>query len=303
MTPPTPAQDREYRLPVDGAELCVQGFGAPADPTLLLVAGAAGSMDGWEDEFCLGIARGGRRVVRYDHRDTGASSWDPPGAPTYDGEQLTRDCLALVGHLVAEGGPVHLVGLSMGGGIVQSVALQHPELVASLTLIATSAIGGLSEELPGPMPVVASFFAQPPVAPDPGDHRSLLTHLVEAERPFAGGLGFDEERATRVARRVLARSASPASADNHWLVITGDEDPAVGLPPDVHHLRVPTLVLHGSDDPLFPLPHGRALAAAVPGARLVVLQGMGHEYPPPALHGVVVQELLTHTDPSVGDRG
>lgn len=298
MTPPvSPAQPHESFLPVQDAQLCLHTFGDPGGPVLLLVAGAASSMDWWDDGFCRRLADAGRCVVRYDHRDTGASTTCPPGAPTYDGGQLSRDCLAVARHVAATSGPVHLVGLSMGGGIAQGIALEHPDLLASLTLVATSAIGGIEDDLPGPAPRVAATFEQPPPVPDWSDPEAALAHLVEGARMFSGPPGIDEDRISAIARQVLARSAEPASADNHWLVILDEDDP--GAPPsDVHDITIPTLVLHGSDDPLFPLPHGEALAAAVPGARLVVLEGMGHEHPPPTLWDTVITELLGHSLPA-----
>src|SRR5262245_20044721 len=128
-------------------ELYVEDFGDPGLPTILLVSGAAASMDWWDAELCTRLADGGRHVVRYDHRDTGGSTTGIPGAPWYGGRQLERDCVGLIEALGV--GPVHLVGLSMGGGIAQVVALRRPELVSTLTLISTSAVGGVDAELPG----------------------------------------------------------------------------------------------------------------------------------------------------------
>lgn len=279
-------------VPVPGARLCTQAFGDPADPCLLLVAGGAGSMDWWEDELCQRLAGGGRRVVRYDHRDTGRSTTGRPGAPDYDGQDLVRDCSALAAALGPD--PVHLAGLSMGGGIAQSVALSTPGMVASLTLFSTTAVGGVDQgALPGPEPRVAATFAEPPVGPDrPGwcDPVAAVERLVEGARPFVGDLGFDEQRVRRTAERVVARSLDVAAAENHWLVAGG-----AGEALDVHDVGVPTLVLHGSSDPLFPLAHEEALARAIPDASLLVLEGVGHEYPPPSTWDVVVPALLAHT--------
>jgi len=273
---------------VDGpgdVELCIDEHGDPADPLVLLVGGAAASYDSWGVDLCRAIAAGGRHVVRYDHRDTGRSTTGTPGTPAYDGNALERDCAALVEEL---GAPAHLVGLSMGGGIAQSLALRRPELVASLTLVATAAAGGVDHAgLPGPTPELAGLFDDPPPDPDWSDRESVIAWSLAVERVFAGP-GFDEARARAAAGAMFDRSHDPAAAGNHWLVVGDDE----GEPLDVHRIAVPTLVVHGAQDPMFPLPHAEALAAAVPGARLLVVDGMGHQVPPPAAWPEVVAGIL-----------
>jgi pimeloyl-ACP methyl ester carboxylesterase len=274
-------------------ELCVESFGDPGGPTMLLVAGAAASMDWWDAELCTRLADGGRYVVRYDHRDTGESTTGTPGAPSYGGWQLGDDCAGLIERL--DVGPVHLVGLSMGGGIAQMIALRHPDLVASLTLIATSAVGGVDADLPGPTPALSATFDAPPPDPDWADVDSYVDWSVAGAHTYAGSIPVDEPRVRAIAATVQARSHDPAAAGNHWLVV-GRDDEDEGEQLDVRRIAVPTLVMHGSADPLFPLPHGRALADAVPGATWLELQGMGHEVPPPATWDLVVPALLQHTD-------
>jgi pimeloyl-ACP methyl ester carboxylesterase len=280
---------------VGDVELCVESFGDPALPTVLLVSGAAASMDWWDVELCTRLAEGGRHVVRYDHRDTGQSTTGIPGVPWYGGRQLERDCTGLIETL--DVGAVHLVGLSMGGGIAQVVALRRPELVASLTLISTSAVGGVDAELPGPTPEVLAAFAEPPPAPDWGDADSYADWVVAGALPYAGTIPVDEARVRAVAAALHARGDDPAAANNHWMVLGSDdesEDP--GEPLDVRRMTPPTLVIHGAEDPVFPLPHGVALAEAVPGATTLVVPGMGHEVPPPETWDLVVPAVLRHTD-------
>lgn len=268
----------------DEVDLCVDEHGDPGDPLVVLVHGAAASMDWWDPGLCEAIAARGRQVVRYDHRDTGQSTTGRPGHPAYDGGVLERDLVALVEAL---GAPAHLVGLSMGGGIAQSVALQRPELVSGLTLVATTGVGGVPDDLPGMAPPLADYFADPPEPPDWDDHEQAVDSLVAAQRAFAGP-DFDEAAVRRTAEQVVDRSHDPAAADNHWLVIGTGED---GPPLDVRRIAVPTLVVHGTHDPMFPLAHGEALAAAIPGARLVVVDRMGHEPPPPSAWKDVVPDL------------
>ena len=270
---------------VGDVDLCVDAVGDPGDPLVVLIAGAAASMDWWPAPLCRLLADGGRYVVRYDHRDTGRSTTGPPGAPGYDGGALSRDAEGLVRAL--DRGPAHLVGVSMGGGIAQDVALRHPDLVAGLTLVATRAVGGVTEEAP-PEPQVRERFAAPPADPDWTDRDQVVEWFLDGERAFAGPLGVDEAAGRSAAGAAFDRSLDVAAAGNHWLVVGEGDGPAL----DVHRIDAPTLVVHGSHDPLFPLPHGRALAAAIPGARLLVVEGMGHQVPPRDTWPTVVPEVL-----------
>jgi pimeloyl-ACP methyl ester carboxylesterase len=297
----------ETLLDVPGTQLCAETFGDPADPAILLIGGIASAMDWWHDDFCRALADGGaargpgRFVVRYDHRDTGRSRTDPPGAPSYTGDDLARDPVRLLDALGV--GQAHLVGVSMGGAIAQQTAIEHPDRVASLTLMSTSPLTGAPEDgagadgpgLPGPAPEVLALFDSPPPDPDWGDPDAVVRHLVEGERAFAGP-GYDATTTLAAARRVAERSIDPAAAANHFLV---ESSPLHGTLADV---VAPTLVLHGEDDPLFPPAHGAALAEAVGGARLVLLAGVGHQYPPPIVWGVVVPEILALTAPGGAPR-
>ncbi len=282
----------EQVLAVDGVELCVETFGSPGDPAVLLIAGAAQSMVWWEDEWCGLLAGGGRFVVRYDHRDTGRSTSSPAGHPAYAGVDLATDPLRI---LDALGLPdAHLVGLSMGGGVAQVVAVTRPERVRTLTLVSTTAAGPTDgAPLPGPAPRVAATFTSPEPEPDWADRDAVLRYRVEAERPYAGALGFDEPRVLLLAAREVDRTRDmAASMTNHFLL-----DDAWPADADLRSIAAPTLVLHGTADPLFPVEHGRALARLVPGARLVELDGVGHEQPPRKRWDVAVPAILEHTTP------
>ena len=276
-----------------GVELCLETFGEVSDPAVLLIGGSTASMDWWEPAFCRRLADGGRFVVRYDHRDTGQSTASPAGRPTYSGADLETDPLRILDALGIE--RAHLVGISMGGGIAQSLAARHADRLLSIALIATGAAGErpTADPLPPPEPRVQQLFANPAPLPDPDDREALIEYLVAGERACAGSLGFDEERVRRIAGIVVDRTRDiAASTTNHWVLV---DEPDESPPFRLADITVPTLVLHGTDDPFFPLPHGQALVDAIPGARLVALEGMGHQVPPPALWDVVVPEILRHT--------
>jgi pimeloyl-ACP methyl ester carboxylesterase len=171
----------ERLVDVDGVELCVETFGAADHPALLLIAGAAASMDHWDVAFCELLAAEGRYVVRYDHRDTGRSSAWPAGRPGYTSGDLTADALRVLDALgVAQ---AHLVGVSMGGGIAQDVAARHPDRVLSLTLIATSPAGERTDRTPLPPP--DPRIAVTPPDPDWADRDAVVAHLVDTYRPYA----------------------------------------------------------------------------------------------------------------------
>ena len=264
-------------------DLCVETFGTAADPPILLIGGGASAMDWWDAEFCDRLAAAGRFVIRYDHRDTGQSPTSPPGKPRYTNEDLATDPLRLLDSLHIE--RAHLAGVSMGGGIAQLLGALHGDRVRTLTLIATSPGGerASTHRLPPP-----SLPAGPP-QPDWHDRAAVIDYLVEDQRRHCG-VPFDEDRIRRLATQVVDRTRDmAASMTNHFL--------APGSPPPFRlaDIAAPTLVLHGTSDPLFPLPHGEALAAEIPRARLVPLENMGHEYPPPHLWDTVIPEIVGHT--------
>jgi pimeloyl-ACP methyl ester carboxylesterase len=270
----------------NGVELCVQTFGSPASPGLLLIGGVAMSMDWWENDLCERLASGPRFVIRYDLRDTGRSVTSPPGAPRYGVTDLVADAVGVLDALGVE--RAHLVGISMGGRLAQHLALEHPDRVASLTLVATT--GGRSD-LPPMSERLRSRFAHPPPEPDWSDRDAVVAYLVDDVRAYAGTLPFDEEATRALVRRVVDRTVDiESSTKNHSLVEGGGS-----LRSRLADIRAPTLVLHGTDDPLFPPAHGEALAREIPRARLLLLEGMGHEVPPRPLWDQVVAEILDHT--------
>jgi len=272
------------RAEINGAELCVDTTGDPTHPAVLLVMGAATSMDRWEKPFCERLAAAGRYVIRYDHRDTGGSTTYPPGKPGYTGDDLVADALGILDHLRIE--RAHLVGLSMGGGIVRAIAVEHPERVLSVTQMATPAAPGGPDapELPPMSDELRALFSGEgvPAEPDWSDREAAIEYLLEGERPYAGSRGLDEDAMRAALGRTYDRSTSMPSANNHFM-LEGEEMARSRLA----EISVPALVIHGADDPLFPTAHGEAIAREIPGARLLVIDGLGHELPPSAWDEVI----------------
>ncbi len=276
---------------LNGVDLCIDEYGAASDPALVLVNGAASAMDWFDVGLCELLAAGGRRVLRYDHRDTGRSTTCPPGEPDYSGADLVGDLAALIEDLGS--GPAHVAGLSMGGALAQQLAMQRPKLFRTLTLMSTTpAVEGV-DDLPPMSPDLAAWFGQESPDPDWSDRAAVQQYFIDGQHQFAGDIPVDEHRIREIAGHTFDRSSSIASANNHWSI------GGTGATFTVDQLRgisMPTLVVHGSTDPFFPLGHGEALAREIPDARLLTVPGMGHEVPPPETWDLVVPELLAHTD-------
>lgn len=267
-------------LTPDGAELCVESLGDEAAPPLLLIGGATCAMHYFDDRFCERFARGGLRVLRYDHRDTGESTQSPVGQPGYTGRDLADDAIAVLDGLGID--RAHLCGLSMGGGIAQTVGLAHADRVHSLTLMSTTFAADGPNDLPGPT------MGDEPPEPDWDQRDSVIAYMVAAEQLVDGPDAFDEARTRAYAERTYDRTPDMRAAlMNHWAAELG-EAPA-GTTADL--ARIPTLVVHGTADPMFGIEHGRALAAAF-GAPLLELEGVGHQLPPPEHWDRVVDALL-----------
>jgi pimeloyl-ACP methyl ester carboxylesterase/SAM-dependent methyltransferase len=271
---------------INGVDLAVQTYGERSDPPIVLIAGAGSSMEAWDPRLCQRLAAGPRFVIRYDQRDTGESTTDPPGAPSYRFTDLVDDVIGLLDHF---GLPeAHLVGVSMGGAVALLAALTYPNRVASLTLVATTTGPG-GPELPGLTPALREYFATR-TEPDWADQVAVVEYLVGLGRALSGE-HFDEAAARAGFEPAVARSRDVESGQRNHVLLPREEP----WRPRLSTLDVPTLVIHGTIDPLFPLEHGQALATEIPGAQLLTVAGMGHEVPPPSSWDTVVPAILFHT--------
>jgi pimeloyl-ACP methyl ester carboxylesterase len=255
----------------NGVELGIETFGRDEDPLVLLAGGP--TMLSWPDSLCERLASGGRRVVRYDLRDCGASTTVDPEAPAYSLRDLAADAAALVGALGAA--KAHLAGVGVCGMAAQVAALDHPNEFSALTLVGTRPVapGPVDDDLPDhDAATMEAVFSRP--TPDWTDRAAVAEFI-------AGGaelLGNDPEQSHATAARIWDRtpSAEPSAHQANQLgTVFSRLDCAPRWRERLGQLTLPTLVVHGRADPFFPVGNGEALAAEIPGARLLVLDGMG----------------------------
>jgi pimeloyl-ACP methyl ester carboxylesterase len=271
---------RMARVKANGIEIEYEVLGDPAGAPLLMISGLGAQLTGWDDEFCKELTERGFHLIRYDNRDAGLSTKMESAGPAdvmavYNGEAnpaYTLDVLAddAVGVLDALGIPAaHLVGASMGGFIAQLVAINHPRRVLSLTSI-MSGPGG--EDTVSPTPDAADVLTRAPGA----TREEAIASAVAGRRVLIGTANpFDPDDERRRASRAYDRSFYPVGLARQFAAILGARSRLTALA----GVRVPTLVVHGIDDPLVPLENGRLVAKAVLGARLIELEGMGHNIP------------------------
>jgi pimeloyl-ACP methyl ester carboxylesterase len=272
-----------------GMELEYDIVGEAEAPTVVLVMGFSMQMIAWDPRFCETLAARGFRVARFDNRDIGKSTklahagfpdfarammGDRSAAP-YGIEDMADDLGAFI---VALGVPAaHVVGLSMGGFIVQETAIRHPGRVLSMaSVMSSTGDRGVGQARPE---ALAVLFAPP--APD---REGALEHAMTAWRVLRSpGFPFDEARTRQRSAEAWDRDHDPAGVARQAAAIVTQRDRTA----DLARVRVPAVVIHGADDPLIDVSGGEATAHAIPGARLVVVPGMGHDLPPPAWPTVI----------------
>jgi pimeloyl-ACP methyl ester carboxylesterase len=265
----------------DGAELVAEAIGDWAHPLVVLIGGAGCSMDWWRPEFCRELAASGLRVLRFDQRGTGETILGPPGRRR-DGLSTAVD--DVIGLLDAAGADdAHLVGFSSGGWVAQLAALDHPDRVRALTLISTSpTMFEADPDLPGATARMQEAWAKVQPEPDWDDPDAVVEYHVDIDRDYAGD-EFDEAHDRAIWTDTVRRSPGMHRDEGGADVI----DHAPRWRERLGEIRVPTTVLHGTADPVFPMGNAEALVRDIPGARLVTIPGGGHELPPAAWGAVV----------------
>jgi pimeloyl-ACP methyl ester carboxylesterase len=269
-------------------ELEYDTFGDRGSPAMLLVMGLGSQMVHWDEHFCRLLAERGFFVVRFDNRDAGLSTkleaagrpnvpqayldagmGRPVNAP-YRLWDMADDAVGLLDELDID--RAHVVGVSMGGMIAQEMAVAHPSRVLCLASIA-STTG--EPGLPGATPAAQAILLEPP----PRDRAAFIDRALRVYRVI-GSPGFprDEERIARIAGMVFDRSFYPLGFAQQLVCVLASGSRKKKLA----GVRCPTVVLHGAEDPLVPVACGKDTAASIPGAELVVIEGLGHELAPAA---------------------
>jgi pimeloyl-ACP methyl ester carboxylesterase len=266
---------------VGDLELCYETFGDPADPAMLLVMGLGTQMIGWHEEFCAMLAGRGFHVIRYDNRDIGRSTHVKAAPPTqrqvatrdrraaaYTLDDMAEDAAGLLTALDREA--AHVVGVSMGGMIAQVLAARRPERVLSLASI-MSTTGARWRGQPALR--VMPFFLRP----RPSTREAAVERTLALFR-LVGSPGFDrdEERLREMSNLAFERGPGDAAGTGRQLAAifaSGDRTPSLS------RITAPTVVIHGTNDRLVSPSGGRATAAAIPGASLEMIKGMGHDLP------------------------
>jgi pimeloyl-ACP methyl ester carboxylesterase len=271
----------EQIAPVNGIELAYEEFGDAADPTVLLVMGLGVQMLGWDAELCELLAGRGFRVVRFDNRDVGrstkieggrrpdlmAAAMGDTSSASYTLDEMADDCSGLLDHLGVEA--AHVVGASQGGMIAQTLAIRRPERVLSLvSIMSSTGDRAVGQPHPEALPVLLTR--------GPADREGFAESVVEAFRVIGSpGFDADEERLRERARVSFDRGYHPEGTARQLLAILASGDRTEAL----RRLEVPVVVIHGTEDSLIDVSGGTATATAIPGARLELIEGMGHDLP------------------------
>lgn len=274
------AEEKALHVGPSGIEMAYERFGDPGAPPVLLMMGGGAQMISWPEGFCAELVRRGLQAVRFDNRDAGRSSHFPDAPPpdlpaalagdfssaSYTLSDMAADTVGLLDVLGLDS--AHVVGASLGGMIAQTIAIEYPGRVRSLTsMMSTTGDRGVGQ---------ADLAALAGLGAPPGDRPGFIDWQVRAFRVIGSpGFGFDEAATADRAGRSWDRDHDHLGMARQAVAVVASGDRT----PRLRSLRVPTLVLHGAADVMCDVSGGRATAAAIPGAELVIIDGMGHSLP------------------------
>ena len=285
----------------NGIDIEYETFGKPDNRPLVLIMGIASQMVYWPMEFCEKLVAAGHFVIRFDNRDVGLTTkLDDAGIPNiwealasvragrqfnapYRLSDMAMDTVGLMDSLNIE--KAHVCGISMGGMIAQTIAIEHQQRVRSLiSMESTTGEPGLPPSKPG--------VAEALIKPAPAEREAYIQYMIEVFRLFAGGSKKFEEDCQRVMSGLsYDRSFHPAGFARQFTAILTSKSRRKGLA-SVH---VPALVIHGDEDTLFPWMHGKDTADAITGAKFLIIKGLGHGMAYPSLWDEIVEAITAHT--------
>jgi pimeloyl-ACP methyl ester carboxylesterase len=285
----------------NGIRIEYETFGDTSGRPLLLIIGFSGQMIWWDDELCRDLADRGHYVIRFDNRDAGLSEkFEKAGLPDFriifgklmKGEKVSTpytlddmadDAAGLLDALGIE--RAHICGMSMGGMIAQTFAIRHPSRMLSLISIYSNTG---NPELPKPTPEAMQVMMTPP----PGDREGFIEYQLGVRRILSGpGFPIDEGWVREIMARSYDRCFYPEGTGRQFLAILTQPDrrPALAM------VKAPTLVIHGTRDPLVPMAGGKDTADAIPGSELMLIEGMGHDIPHGGAWPRIVEAIAAHT--------
>jgi pimeloyl-ACP methyl ester carboxylesterase len=288
----------------NGISICYETFGNPADEAMLLVSGFTAQMTSWAAEFCQSLASRGFYVIRFDNRDCGLSThfdgvkvdlpavlkaWEtdsPMPTVPYLLSDFASDAVGLLDHLEIE--RAHIIGVSMGGMIVQTMAINHPERVRTMTSI-MSTTG--EREFYQWDPKTRAALSTPP----PHEREAFIAHSVETWRILSDKRYFDASRTAALAAAAYDRAFYPEGAFRQTAAIRASG----GRAQELRALVIPTLVIHGREDTLIKPIGGERTAALVKGANLMLMHDMGHNLSP-QLSPLIIDALVSHATHGIG---
>jgi pimeloyl-ACP methyl ester carboxylesterase len=289
------------RAQINGLEIEYETFGIKTGRPILLIMGIGVQMIGWPDPFCLKLADQGHFVIRFDNRDVGLSTkleelglpnflaaqtaydQDRPVEAPYTLSDMAADSVGLLGAL--EIAKAHICGLSLGGMIAQTVAIEYPDRVLSLISMESSTT---EKDLPPPTPEAMKALLTPP----PSEREDYIRHLGQAFRDFSRNSDlYDEGMEKDLSALAYDRCFYPPGFIRQYVarLASGGRKKALAS------LQVPTLVIHGTHDALLPPEHGQATSAAIPKAKLTLVEGLGHGLSFPLLWDQLVEAISEHT--------
>jgi pimeloyl-ACP methyl ester carboxylesterase len=285
----------------NGLDICYDTIGSPTDPPLLLVMGLGAQMISWRDEFCQQLAAHGLFVVRFDNRDVGLSTHldgaevdplavmmaalaDEPLPPVpYTLSDMADDAFGLLDHLGLQS--AHIMGASLGGMIAQTMAAEHPERVLSLvSIMSTTGEPDYFETSPEAQ---TALLAPPATSSESAVQRALDLWPITSSKRY-----FDAKEAAARAAREFERMSYPEGAGRQMAAGFASRDHRV---PALRTLTIPTLVIHGRDDTLIMPKGGERTAEIIPGATLLMIADMGHDFPEPQwplVHGAIARHIF-----------